>query len=246
MRRCPLSQPHPTRGSPALLDQSGTAVIGNNEPRRFLGRAATPKAGAGGGEAGKAQWGWRGDGDHVMALPVHRAVFWDEFPTGFFCYFGCRSQEHPQEGRALLVERSRMRPASPHLELQRKEGGRKEGSLSQTDTRVQSIRILLCFNLCGRRHMQRWFCSCSGGSRRAARCTSAQHSGCSFQHFQSLCWECAAAQHQGCWARRAVKASPARPIHNDCCFLALQCKTVLSSFLRSCDEDRNEAVRPKG
>lgn len=150
-------------------------------------------------------------------------------------------------GRArAVVERSRMRPASPHLELRRKEGGRKEGSLSQTDTQVQSIRILLCFNLCGRRHMQRWFCSCSGGSRRAARCTSTQHSGCSFQHFQSLCWECAAAQHQGCWARRAVKASPARPIHNDCCFLALQCKTVLSSFLRSCDDDRNEAVRPKG
>lgn len=50
----------------------------------------------------------------------------------------------------------------------RREAGRKE-SLSQTDTRVQSIWILLCFNLCGRRHMQRWFCSCTGGSRRAAR-----------------------------------------------------------------------------
>jgi len=72
-------------------------------------------------------------------------------------------------------------------------------------------------------------------------------SGCSFQHFQSLCWErAAAAEHRGCWARRAVKASPARPMHNDFYFLAFQRKTVLSSFLRSRNEDRNGAVRPKG
>lgn len=128
-----------------------------------MGRAATPKAGACGGEAGKAQWGWRGDGDHVMALPVRRAGLWGEFPTFQVLKPGASS------GRARAVGRTEQNAPSFPPPRAEKEGGRKEGSLSQTDTRVQSIWILLCFNLCGRRHMQRWFCSCSGGSRRAAR-----------------------------------------------------------------------------
>lgn len=57
-------------------------------------------------------------------------------------------------------------------------------------------------------------------------CTNAQHSACSFQYFH---WE---------------QVLPV--LFTMIIFLALQCKTVLSSFLRSCNEDRNEAVRPKG
>lgn len=87
-------------------------------------------------------------------------------------------------------------PPQPRAEREgRKEAGRKDVCPRRTHG-LNPFGFLLCFNLCGRRHMQRWFCSCGGGSRRAARV----HQRSAFSLFLSVF---------------PLGASPARPVHND-------------------------------
>lgn len=72
-----------------------------------------------------------------MALPVHRAVFWDEFPTVFFAISGAEARSILRKG-ARCCRTEQNAPSFPPPRAA-KEGRREEGRKFVPDGHTGSI-----------------------------------------------------------------------------------------------------------